>query len=100
MSELTAALKRDFGRGNHAGYQNSDAFRLTDEIMETADPDQEDQFYAALTEIFRADMPFTRLLPWTRTCFAHRRVRGLRTPFHADPDTYIEDLWLEDESSR
>jgi len=29
-----------------------------------------------------------------------RRVRGLSQPFRADPDTYMEELWLEDRDDR
>ncbi len=35
-----------------------------------------------------------------QTILAQRRVRGLSIPFHADPDTYMEDLWVEDESQQ
>jgi peptide/nickel transport system substrate-binding protein len=84
------------GRDNPIGYRNPEVVRLTDQAMATADPDELDRIYQALTEIFRADLPLTRLLPWTFPYFAHRRVRGLSTPFHAQPDTYMEDLWLED----
>ena len=90
-----AAQRRDFGRNNRIGYQNPEVVRLTDQAMATADPDELDRIYRALTEILRADLPVTRLVPRTVTAFAHRRVRGLSTPFHASPDTYMEDLWLE-----
>ena len=94
------AQKRYFGRDNPTGYRNPEAIRLIDRAVATADPDELDRIYSALTEIFRADLPVTRLLPGTRTCFAHRRVRGLSTPFRAEPDTYMEELWLEDRSDR
>ena len=71
--------------------------RLTDQVRATADPDELDRVYRALTEIFRAALPVTCLFPLTFTAFAHRRVQGLSTPFHATPDTYIEDLSLENE---
>lgn len=88
------------GRDNPIGYRNPEYVRLTDQAMATADPNELDRIYQASTEIFRADLPVTRLVPWTYTTFAHRRVRGLSTPFHARPDTYIEDLWLEDGSQQ
>ena len=71
--------------------------RLTDQAAATADPDELDRIYQALTEIFRADLPMTRLVPFTVTTFAHRRVRGPSTRVLASPDNYIEDLWLENE---
>ena len=90
------ALRRDFGRNNRIGYQNPEVVRLTDQVMATADPDELDRIYQALTEIFRADLPMTRLVPFTVTTFAHRRVRGPSTRL-ASPDNYMEDLWLENE---
>lgn len=91
------ARKRYLGRDNPTGYRNPEAIRLIDQAVDTGDPDELDRIYRALTEILRADLPVTRLVPRTRTWFVHRRVRGLSTPFHADPDTYMEDLWLEKE---
>ena len=97
QSGVSAQL-RDFGRGNHTGYYNPEAFEVIDRLVATADPEEQDRLYARLTEIFRAEMPVTRLIPNSRDWFVHRRVRGLSTPFRADPDTYLEELWLEDES--
>ena len=45
----------------------------------------------ALTEIYRADVPFTRLVPVTRVVFAHRRLRGLQR-LQGRPDRSMEDL--------
>jgi ABC-type transport system substrate-binding protein len=90
-------LRRLFGSSNSTGYRNSEVVRLIAQVMATADPDELDRFYQMLTEIFRAGQPFTRLVPVTNTTFAHRRVGGLSTPFHARTDTYMEDLWLENE---
>jgi hypothetical protein len=66
-------------------------------VVATANPEEVDRIYRALTEIFRADLPVTRLAPITVTTFAHRRVQGPSTTFLASPDTYMEDLWLEEE---
>ena len=90
-------LGRFFGRNNPTGYVHPEVVRLTDQLPVTADLEEVDRIYQALTEIFRADLPLTRLIPRTTTTFAHRRVQGLSTPFHASPDTYIEDLWSETE---
>ena len=74
------ALQRDFGRGNATGYDNREAFRVLDHLMATADPDEHDALYRRLAEIYRADMPFTRLIPASTSWFVHRRVGGLSTP--------------------
>ncbi len=89
------AQQRDFGRGNRTGYQNPEAFAVIDSLLATADPDEEDRLYRRLTEIYRADMPFTRLIPWSSNWFVHRRVRGPSTHFLAMPDYYMEELWVD-----
>ena len=91
------AQRRDFGKDNRIGYQNPEMVRLTDQAVATADPDELDRLYRALTEILRADLPVTRLVTWTVTTFAHRWVRGPSTPFLVMPERHIEDLWLENE---
>ncbi|MFN2397088.1 MAG: ABC transporter substrate-binding protein [Gemmatimonadaceae bacterium] len=89
------SLRRDFGSGNPLGYTNPQAFALIEGLEQTADPDEVDRFYREISEIFRDDPPMVRLIPASRTWFVHRRVHGLSTPFHAEPDTYMEDLWVE-----
>jgi peptide/nickel transport system substrate-binding protein len=88
--------QRNHGRGNAAGYDNPEAFEVIDRLEATADPEEVDALYRRLTEIYRADPPFTRLIPYTRDWFVHRRIRGLSTPFRAEPDTYMEELWVEE----
>lgn len=88
------AQLRDFGRGNRSGYHNAEAFAVIDSLQATADPEEEDRLYGRLSQIYRADIPFTRLIPWSRDWFVHERIRGLSTPFQANPDTYMESLWV------
>ena len=90
-----ASLRRDFGRGNPIRYDNQEAFAIIDSLQATADPEELDALYRRLTEIFRADMPFTRLIPSFSIWFVHHRVRGLSQPFRVDPAPYMEELWLE-----
>jgi ABC-type transport system substrate-binding protein len=94
-----AAQQRDFGRENRTGYQGPEAFEVIDGLQAAADPEEIDRLYRRLTEIFRADMPVTRLIPWSRDWFVHRRIQGLSTPFRADPDTYMEELWIQEPGS-
>ena len=84
------------GRGNAAGYDNSEAFQVLDRLVTTADPEEVDALYRRLTEIYRIDPPFTRLFPFTMDWFVHRRIRGLSTPFRATPDKFMETLWVEE----
>lgn len=63
----------------------------------TADPNVEDRVYAELREIFRQEVPMTYLVPHLRTTIAHRRIRGLRSPYRADLLQYMGELWVEDQ---
>ena len=40
------------------------------------------------------------LYPNIRVTVAHRRLRGLNTPWRTDPVEHMEELWLEDESAK
>ena len=84
-----------FGRGNVTGYSNPEAFRLLDAAVAATDPDQLDRIYRELTEVYRADLPVTRLVNMAGVFFAARRLRGLRR-FRAEPDRYMEDFWLDE----
>ena len=90
------AQRRDFGRENRTGYRSPAAFDIIDRIMATADPDEEDRLYGELAEILRAELPLTRLVFMHDVTFAHRRIRGLSTPFRADANTHMEELWAEE----
>lgn len=94
------AQRRDFGRENRTGYRSSAAFDVIDRVMATADPDEEDRLYGELAEIFRAELPLTRLVFMHDVTFAHRRIRGLSTPFRADANTNMEKLWVDEEVPR
>jgi len=82
-----------FGADNPIGYRNPKYASLINRMASTSDPDEIERIRVAMTEVFRADLPVTRLVPWTSTTFAHRRVQGLSAPFYAPP----QDLWLENE---
>ena len=85
------------GEGAPIGYHNSRVVELIDRASRTWVPEEEDRIYAELMEIFRADLPVTMLYPAVSFSVAHRRLRGLSTPWRSDPVGHMEDLWLEDE---
>ncbi len=78
------------------GYRSPDMIGLLDQLKDTADPDSADRLHRRMTEIFQRDVPATMLFPYIYTVVAHRRIRGLASPFRADPAGYMEDLWLDD----
>ncbi|KKN33356.1 hypothetical protein LCGC14_0804680, partial [marine sediment metagenome] len=90
-------LQQEFSKDSWTGYTNAEMVRLIDRALVTADPDAQDRIYRELTEIFRADMPVTLLLPRMEVIFAHRRLRGLTSLWRPVPTWYMEDLWIEEE---
>lgn len=98
IANFAAVLERDFGKDSPIGFKNPEVAKLIDRLSATADPDAEDQIYRKITEIFRAEIPATYISPIVDPVFAHRRLRGLSSPWRAEPVRYMEDLWLEDRS--
>lgn len=85
-----------FGENSPLGYSNPKVTALLKEAAATMNPDEYDQIYRELWPIFRADMPATFLFQYHDGTAAHRRLRGLSTPWRADPVQYLGDLWLDD----
>ena len=48
--------------------------------------------------IFQAELPFTYLVLDVETYVAHRRIKGLSSPWRADPVWFMEHLWLEEDN--
>ncbi|HUG42388.1 MAG TPA: hypothetical protein VMM12_18125 [Longimicrobiales bacterium] len=57
----------------------------------------QDRIYLEIVDILRADQPVTFLHWFVVTTVAHRRIRGLSSPWRADPVMFMEDLRIEDE---
>ncbi len=86
-----------FGETSLLGYQSSEADALLRRAEETWDPEARDRIYLRLAEVFQADLPATILYYDVWSTVAHRRVRGLSSPWIADPTWHAAKLWLEDE---
>lgn len=83
--------------GGVPGYENPEVTRLLRSVKEAADPEAMDSIYRELAPHVLEDLPVTFLVPQVSTIVAHRRVKGLQSPFRADPMRYMERLWLEEE---
>ncbi len=86
-----------FGESSLLGYQSSEADALLRRAEETWDPQARDRIYLRLAEIFQADLPATILYPDVWRTVAHRRVRGLSSPWMADPTRHADKLWLAED---
>ena len=86
-----------FGEGSPLGYTNPTVLALFAKARASMDPNETDRIYRELMPIFQADLPVTFLYPGGGyTTVAHRRVRGLSSPYRTDPFEHLEELWLED----
>jgi peptide/nickel transport system substrate-binding protein len=92
-----AWMQRSLGEGNRQGFKSPRVVELLDRAAATLDPVARDSVYKQLAEIFREELPVTFLFPDVWSWVAHRRLRGLSSPWRVDPLTYMEYLWLEDE---
>ncbi len=98
FGESESSDAADFGvlRGSPIGYGNPKVTTLLKEALDTLNPDEQDRIYRALWPIFQADLPVTFLYLLAGATVARRRVRGLSSPWRADPVRNMEHLWLDD----
>jgi peptide/nickel transport system substrate-binding protein len=86
-----------FGEESVLGYAHPTVARLLGEADATLSPVEIDRIYAELMPIFLEDQPMIGLYPDVRTTVAHRRVRGLSSPYRAEPVWHVDDLWIEED---
>ena len=87
-----------FGEGSGTVYDDPRIPPLVDAAQKTMNPDEMEGIYRELMSVFSAELPITFLFPRVQTIVAHRRIKGLNSPFWSDPVMNIEHLWIEDES--
>ena len=85
-----------FGEASVVGYANRDVIALLNELTSTIDIVEIDRIHRELVPFFEAELPVTYLYPRVRTSVGTRRVRGLSSPYRADPVRYMDELWLEE----
>ena len=90
------ALKNIFGPNSRGGYRSAKLVELADRWSLTADPLAVDRIRREIADIFLAEMPMTFLFPVQTITFAHRRLRGLSSPWSVDPFSVMGELWLDD----
>ena len=90
-------LLQMFGENSPLGFSNPRVIELLEAAQLSMDPDKIDALYRELMPIFQAELPMTFLTLEVETYVAHRRIKGLSTPFRANPDYAMEHLWIEDE---
>jgi peptide/nickel transport system substrate-binding protein len=83
--------------GSPTGYANAEVLDLLEAITASISPVLEDSLYLELAPLFQADMPLIRLLPGVEMAMAHRKVKGLSSPWQIYPVWYMDELWIEEE---
>lgn len=85
----------NFSRTRGLGYWNARVVELVNRSNVTADPAEMDRIFAELGGIFREDVPATYLTPFMRASVAHRRIRGLSSPWRTHPFRLMDELSLD-----
>ncbi len=85
------------GEDSPIGFYKPQIIERLDTIKNTMNPDEIDAVFRELRPIFQAELPWTFLTLGVETYVAHRRIKGLSTPFRANPIFHMEHLWIEDE---
>ena len=93
-------LQRLFGENSVIGYHNSAMATRLRRLTLVSDPDEQDRLRSELAQIFRVEVPATFLFPAVEIIFAHRRIRGLSTPWRADPIRLMGELWIDNRSDQ
>ena len=86
-----------FGYGwGYGGYVNLEFDRLQKKIFSCTTMEELDNTAKKLWPIFQSDIPWTFLYPNVRFHVAHRRIRGLKSPYRSNPGKYLDHLWIEE----
>ncbi len=86
-----------FGEDSPSGYNNPRVIQLLKENKKTADPEEINRIFSEIMPMMAQDLPLTFLFPQIHTFVAHKRIRGLSSPYRADPVSFMEHLWIEEE---
>ena len=97
MPDETPGLEIVFGEDSMIGYRNPQVIALINDALEATTPQQLATIYQELAPIFQEEQPVTFLTFGTEMYVAHKRVKGLSSPFRANPSWYAGHLWIEDD---
>ena len=92
-----AGLAIVFGENSLIGHRNPRVVELVSDALEATTLQSLDAIYQELAPIIQEEQPVTFLSFGTEMYVAHRRVKGLSSPFRANPIWYAGHLWIEDE---
>ena len=85
------------GEDSKIGYHNPEVIRLVNAAHEASDGETLGAIYRELAPIVQQEQPFTFLIFGVEAYVAHRRVKGLSSPFRANALWSVGYLWIEDD---
>jgi peptide/nickel transport system substrate-binding protein len=88
------AIGTALGAGGFVRYGNPSFHELLQRAQAEGPGEQQEALYAGMTDIFRSDLPITPLYPLASFTVAHRRVRGLSSPWSIDVADAVARLSL------
>lgn len=83
-------------RGSSLGYKNGEVLERLKRAEDDRMPGSDARLFRDLMPIFQRDVPLTFLFPSVWTTVAHKRIRGLSTPFRSNPVRCLEHLWIDE----
>ncbi len=100
--EFEAAFDRFFRGGalrhfETLGYDDPRVIALLEEARFPADSAATDRLFREMWPILGADLPLTFLAPQVQYFVAHRRIKGLSSPFRARTLMHMEHAWVEED---
>lgn len=87
-------LSRFFGSQSRLGYRSARATNLIERLDATADQGERNAILREITNVFREEVPALFLFPEIRFVVAAQQVKGLSSPWRAEPTLYMEELRL------
>lgn len=84
-----------FGEASPIGYHDPEVAALLAALRTAVDPEEQDRLMRELMPLIARDVPITFFAPNVQHFATHRRVRGLSSPYRADPLAHAEHVWLE-----
>ncbi len=94
---LPSYMEQYLGEDNPMRFENPRAGALDERTKITLDPEARDRVYEELAMIYREEVPVTFLFPDVWRWFAHRRLRGLSSPWRTDPLMHMDELWIDED---
>lgn len=95
--DIDMGLEVMMGEHSAIGFHNPQATELVNAALEATNLETLGAIYRELAPIVQEEQPFTFLVLGVETYVAHRRVKGLSTPFRANTIWSAGHLWIEDE---